>query len=85
MHHCALISVPYVGTGRLRLARELPQKRRPTEVSALIIGSADAIGWQIPIYKVDLGLHCGCRRHPQIDRARDLWLCAYQKDFHKGE
>jgi hypothetical protein len=32
-----------------RLARELPQKRRPTEVSALIIGSADAIGWQILI------------------------------------
>ena len=50
-----------MGTGRLRLARELPQKRRPPEVPALIIGSADAIGWQILIYKVDLDLHCGCR------------------------
>jgi len=61
-----------MGTGRLRLARELPQKRRPTEVSALIIGSVDAIGWHSSNLKVDLGSHCGCRRHPQIGRARNL-------------
>jgi hypothetical protein len=36
------------------LARELPKKRRPTEVSALIIGSAGAIGWHNPNLKVDM-------------------------------
>jgi hypothetical protein len=35
-------------------ARELPKKRRPTEVSALIIGSAGAIGWHNPNLKVDM-------------------------------
>jgi hypothetical protein len=52
------------------LARELPKKRRPTEVSALIIGSGGAIGRHNSDLKVDIGLHCGCRRHPQIDHAR---------------
>jgi hypothetical protein len=52
------------------LARELPKKRRRTEASALIIGSAGAIGWHNSDLKVDIGLHCGCRRHPQIGHAR---------------
>jgi hypothetical protein len=51
------------------LARELPKKRRPTEVSALIIGSAGAIGWHNPNLKVDL-TYCGCRRHTHGGDAR---------------
>ena len=49
----------YIGTGGLQLARELPEKRRPTKVSALIIGSTGAIGGRSTNLKVDLGLHCG--------------------------
>jgi hypothetical protein len=33
-------------------------------------GSADAIGWHNSNLKVDIDLHCGCRRHPQRDDAR---------------
>jgi hypothetical protein len=65
------------------LARELPKKRRPP----LIIGSAGAIGWHNSDLKVDIGLHCGCRRHPQIDHVRP-WLRAYRgflQIFTKGE
>src|SRR5690348_12262430 len=46
--------------------------------------SPRSVNWQQPvpsastilILKVDLGLHCGCRRHPHVGRTRDL-ACAY--------
>ena len=38
----------HILAGRM-LARELPKKRRPTEVSALITGSAGAIGGTIQV------------------------------------
>jgi hypothetical protein len=65
------------------LARELPKKRRPTEVSALIIGSAGAIGWHNSDLKVDIGLHCGCRRHPQVDYARACSCVRIKEIFTK--
>src|SRR5437588_3957221 len=36
----------------------------------LSTGSAGAIGWHISNLKVDLGLHCGCRRHPHSGNGR---------------
>jgi hypothetical protein len=32
--------------------------------------STGAIGWHISNLKVDLGLHCGCRRHPHSGNGR---------------
>jgi hypothetical protein len=33
-------------------------------------------GWHNPDLKVDFGLHCGCRLHPQ-NAMRALWERAY--------
>jgi hypothetical protein len=35
-----------------------------------LTGSTGAIGWHISNLKVDLGLHCGCRRHPHSGNGR---------------
>jgi len=48
-------------------------------------GSAGAIGWHNSNLKIHLGLHCECRRHPQIGRARTSDCGRTQRDFHKGE
>jgi hypothetical protein len=64
------------------LARELPKKRRRTEVSALIIGSAGAIGWHNFDLK-NMSLHCGCRWHPQIDDARARGCVRIKEIFTK--
>jgi hypothetical protein len=69
-----------MSTGRQMLARELPKKRRPTEVSALIIGSAGAIGWH---NLKNMSLHCGCRWHPQIDHARACGCVRIKEIFTK--
>src|SRR5690242_19412016 len=67
------------------LARELPKKRRPTEVSALIIGSAGAIGWHNSSLKVHLGLHCWVSSAPaNRPRARSLVACV-SKRFSQRE
>jgi hypothetical protein len=69
--HCALILLrvdgyPLAGAVCLRAAHETGtcrSLRSPT-------GSVSAIGWHNPDLKVDIGLHCGCRLHPQIGHAR---------------
>src|ERR1700675_790275 len=69
--HCALISLPVhsellTGAICLRAGHETEtcrSFRSPT-------GSVSAIGWHNPDLKVDIGLHCGCRLHPQIGHAR---------------
>ena len=66
------------------LARELPKKRRPTEVSAFIIGSAGAIGWHNPNLKVDSGLHCGCQWHTHGGDVRPLG-CVRTKEIFTME
>ena len=42
----------------------------------LSIGSVGAIGEYDSNLKIDLGLHCGCRRHPQTATRAPLVACA---------
>ena len=67
------------------LARELPKKRRPTEVSALIIGSAGAIGWHNSSLKVHLKFHCWVPSAPANGpRAQSVVACV-SKRFSQRE
>ena len=69
---CALPSVPQIGsTGRQ--AEELPTKRRS------LTGGASAIGGRISNLKVDLGLHCGCPRHPHCSENESRLFLQNQK------
>jgi len=70
-HPCALISLPQMH--RCWQAAACPRAAHKTVTYRCLrspTGSADAIGWHNSNLKVDLGLHCGCLRHPQIDHAR---------------
>jgi hypothetical protein len=70
-HPCALISLPQMH--RYWQAPACPRTAHKTVTYRCLrspTGSADAIGWHNSNLKVDLGLHCGCLRHPQIDHAR---------------
>jgi len=57
------------GTGKQRLARELPTKRRRAEVSVLPLAALVSSAGTILIAKADIGSHCGCCLQPPIGRA----------------
>ena len=59
----------YINSGRQGLPKSCP-KNGDMPKSPFTIGSAGAIGWHNSDLKVDIGLHCGCRRHPHSGDAR---------------